>query len=111
MICNLAFAELSITIMLTGDVSSVDFRDLPIRGICAYRGASNTYPENTRASFREAIRLGAHMIEMDVCFTKDRQLALMHDVTVDRTTNGSGTVSELTLEEIKRLDAGGCTQR
>ncbi len=108
MIRNLAFAELSMTFMLTtGDVSSVDFRDLPTRGICAYRGASNTHPENTRAAFREAIRLGAHMIEMDVCFTKDRQLVLMHDVTVDRTTNGSGTVSELTLEEIKRLDAGG----
>ncbi len=85
---------------------SASSRDFPTRGICAYRGASNTYPENTRAAFREAIRLGAHMIEMDVCFTKDRQLILMHDVTVDRTTNGSGTVSELTLEEIKRLDAG-----
>lgn len=46
------------------------------------------------------------MVEMDVRFTKDRQLVLMHDVTVDRTTNGSGAVSELTLEEIKRLDAG-----
>jgi len=85
---------------------SASSRDLPTRGICAYRGASNTYPENTRAAFREAIRLGAHMIELDVCFTKDRKLVLMHDVTVDRTTNGSGTVSELTLEEIKRLDAG-----
>lgn len=85
---------------------SASSRDLPTRGIIAYRGASSTYPENTRAAFREAIRLGAHMIEMDVCFTKDRQLVLMHDMTVDRTTNGSGTVSELTLEEIKRLDAG-----
>jgi len=85
---------------------SASSRDLPTRGICAYRGASNTYPENTRAAFREAIRLGAHMIEMDVCFTKDRQLVLMHEVTVDRTTNGNGTVSELTLEEIKQLDAG-----
>jgi glycerophosphoryl diester phosphodiesterase len=85
---------------------SASSRDMPTHGICAYRGASNTYPENTLAAFREAIRLGAHMIEMDVCFTKDRQLVLMHDVTVDRTTNGSGSVSELTLEEIKHLDAG-----
>ena len=46
------------------------------------------------------------MIEMDVCFTKNRQPVLMHDVAVDRTTNGSGTVADLTLEEIKRLDAG-----
>lgn len=93
-------------IMLTGDVSCASSRDLPTRGICAYRGASNTHPENTLAAFREAIRLGAHMIEMDVSFTKDRQLVLMHDATVDRTTNGSGSVANLTLEEIKRLDAG-----
>jgi len=85
---------------------STSSRDFPTRGICAYRGASNKYPENTRIAFREAISLGAHMIEMDVCFTKDQQLILMHDLTVDRTTNGSGTVSELTLGEIKRLDAG-----
>ena len=98
MIRNLAFAELSMTIMLTGDVSSAGYRGLPTRGICAYRGASNTHPENTRAAFREAIRLRAHIIEMDVCFTKDRQLVLMHDVTVDRTTNGGGT-------------RRGCTQR
>ncbi len=92
--------------MLTGDASCAGSRDLPTRGICAYRGASNSHPENTRAAFREAICLGAHMIEMDVCFTKDRQLVLMYDVTVDRTTNGSGTIADLTLEEIKRLDAG-----
>lgn len=90
----------------TGGVSSAGSRGLPTRGICAYRGASNTHPENTCAAFREAIRLGAHMIEMDVCFTKDRHLVLMHDVTVDRTTNGRGAVSDLTLEDIKRLDAG-----
>jgi len=106
MLYKLVFALLGLASMLTGDVSSIGSHELPTRGICAYRGASNTFPENTLAAFREAIRLGAHMIEMDVCFTKDRQLVLMHDVTVDRTTNGSGTVSELTLEEIKRLDAG-----
>jgi glycerophosphoryl diester phosphodiesterase len=79
---------------------------LPTRGICAYRGASNTHPENTLAAFQEAVRLGAHMIEMDVQFTRDRQLVLMHEPTVDRTTNGSGAVADLTLKEIKRLDAG-----
>lgn len=92
--------------MLTGNECCSSSRDLPTRGIGAYRGASNTHPENTLAAFREAIRLGAHMIEMDVYFTEDRQLVLMHDATVDRTTNGSGSVANLTLEEIKRLDAG-----
>jgi glycerophosphoryl diester phosphodiesterase len=65
-----------------------------------------THPENTITAFEEAIRLGAHMIEFDVRMTSDKQLVIMHDKTVDRTTNGSGAVGELTLEEIKNLDAG-----
>jgi len=80
---------------------------LPGRGLCAHRGVMDTHPENTLAAFREAIRVGAHMIEFDVRLTKDKQLILMHDPSVDRTTNGKGLVSELTLKQIKRLDAGG----
>ena len=79
---------------------------LPSRGICAHRGANETHPENTLAAFREAVRLGAHMIEFDVQITKDKQLVIMHDKSVDRTTNGKGLVSDLTLSEIKKLDAG-----
>jgi glycerophosphoryl diester phosphodiesterase len=79
---------------------------MPERGICAHRGAMNTHPENTISAFREAILLGAHMIEFDVRMTKDNKLVIIHDRTVDRTTNGSGLVRELTLEEIKNLDAG-----
>jgi len=78
----------------------------PARGICAHRGANDTHPENTLAAFREAIRLGVHMIEFDVALTKDGQLVLMHDATVDRTTDGSGRVSDLTLGQLKSLDAG-----
>jgi glycerophosphoryl diester phosphodiesterase len=84
---------------------------MPRRGICAHRGASQTHPENTLSAFREAIRLGAHQIELDVALTKDARLVLMHDRTVDRTTNGSGPVAELTLEEIKKLDAGSWKHR
>jgi len=80
---------------------------LPARGLCAHRGASDTHPENTLAAFREAVRLGAHMIEFDVYLTKDRKLAVIHDATVDRTTDGTGKVSGLTWAEIRRLDAGG----
>lgn len=79
---------------------------LPERGICAHRGAMETHPENTIPAFREAVKAGAHMIEFDVQLTKDNELVVMHDATVDRTTNGTGKVSELTLEEIKKLDAG-----
>ncbi len=80
--------------------------NLASKGICAHRGANKTHPENTLAAFNEAIRLGAHMIEFDVQLTKDNKLVIMHDETVDRTTNGSGRVSELTFEEIRKLDAG-----
>ena len=74
--------------------------------VCAHRGASDTHPENTIEAFREAIRLGAQMIEFDVALSRDGKLVLMHDSTVDRTTNGKGPVSQLTLEELKKLDAG-----
>ncbi len=80
--------------------------EMPERGICAHRGAMDTHPENTLVAFQEAIRLGAHMIEFDVQITRDSKLVIMHDKTVDRTTNGTGLVSELKLEEIKKLDAG-----
>ena len=73
---------------------------------CAHRGAPNTHPENTIAAFVEAIELGVDMIEFDVRVTADGYAVLMHDATVDRTTNGTGAVEELTLAEIKQLDAG-----
>ena len=80
--------------------------ELPARGLCAHRGASGSHPENTLAAFREAVRLGAHMIELDVYLTKDKRLVVIHDRTVDRTTDGTGNVSDLTLAQLKRLDAG-----
>lgn len=80
--------------------------ELPERGICAHRGAMDTHPENTLAAFGEAVRLGAHMIEFDVRMTKDGHLVILHDETVDRTTNGEGKISELTIDEVKPLDAG-----
>ena len=79
---------------------------MPSKGISAHRGASVTHPENTLASIREAIWLGAQQIEVDVVMTADGELVLMHDGTVDRTTDGSGTVSSFTLAQIKQLDAG-----
>jgi len=80
---------------------------LPERGLCAHRGAMGTHPENTIPAFREAVKAGAHMIEFDVFLTKDNEMVVIHDETVDRTTNGTGKVSDLTLQQIKELDAGG----
>jgi glycerophosphoryl diester phosphodiesterase len=80
--------------------------ELPEKGLCAHRGAMATHPENTLSALDAAVKVGAHMIEFDVAFTKDEHIVLMHDGTVDRTTNGSGKVSEMTFQEIRQLDAG-----
>ena len=79
---------------------------MPIQGICAHRGASTTHPENTLPAFEEAIRIGVQMIEFDVALTRDKKIVLMHDSTIDRTTNGTGKVGDHYLSELKLLDAG-----
>ena len=74
--------------------------------VCAHRGEHLTAPENTIPSIRSAIREGVRQVEIDVKTTRDGTEVLMHDWTVDRTTNGSGNVAELTFAEIRMLDAG-----
>jgi len=72
----------------------------------AHRGASGTFPENTLSAFRAAIGAGADMCELDVQLSRDGAVVVIHDETVERTTDGSGEVAELTLAELQRLDAG-----
>jgi len=72
----------------------------------AHRGASGTFPENTLSAFRAAIDAKADMCELDVQLTRDGAIVVIHDDTVDRTTDGKGEVAELTLAELKLLDAG-----
>ncbi|BBO70134.1 glycerophosphodiester phosphodiesterase [Desulfosarcina alkanivorans] len=72
----------------------------------AHRGYSSRYPENTLAAFNAAIDAGARMIELDVNLSRDRQMVVIHDETVDRTTSGTGRVAEHTLSQLSRLDAG-----
>ncbi|KRM44834.1 glycerophosphodiester phosphodiesterase [Lentilactobacillus parafarraginis] len=74
--------------------------------IIAHRGSRGTRPENTLIAFKTAIDEGAEGIETDVHFSADHQFIIMHDETVDRTTNGSGLIETKTLAEIKQLDAG-----
>lgn len=74
--------------------------------IIAHRGASACAPENTLAAFERAFSLGADGIELDVTLTRDGVPVVIHDDTVDRTTNGTGAVAQMTLEEIQSLDAG-----
>ncbi|MFW5713232.1 MAG: glycerophosphodiester phosphodiesterase [Brevefilum sp.] len=74
--------------------------------IIAHRGASAQAPENTMSAFQLALDLQADGIELDVMLTADQQVVVIHDDTVDRTTNGTGQVADMTLEEIRQLDAG-----
>lgn len=74
--------------------------------VLAHRGASAYTPENTLAAFRLAFEMGADGIELDVTLTRDRVPVVIHDDSVDRTTNGTGVVKRMTLTEVQRLDAG-----
>ena len=73
--------------------------------VCAHRGCSASCPENTIPAFCAAVSLGCEQVELDVRLSSDAHLILLHDETVDRTTNGSGYVWELTYEELAALDA------
>lgn len=74
--------------------------------LAAHRGDRTNFPENTMIAMEAAVALNADMIETDVHMTKDGYLVLIHDNDVKRTTNGTGLVTEMTLEEVKNLDAG-----
>ncbi|MCA1030367.1 glycerophosphodiester phosphodiesterase [Bacillus timonensis] len=74
--------------------------------VIAHRGGAGLAPENTMLAFRVAEKIGVDAIELDVRMSKDGHVVVIHDETVDRTTNGTGYVNKLTLEQIKKLDAG-----
>jgi glycerophosphoryl diester phosphodiesterase len=74
--------------------------------VIAHRGFSGAAPENTLAAIRAAIEVGADMAEIDVTLSSDSQVVVIHDETLDRTTDGSGEVSRFSLAELRELDAG-----
>src|SRR6201993_3287622 len=74
--------------------------------VIAHRGASGHAPENTLAAFKRAVALGAGFIETDLHLSRDAHFVAIHDETVNRTTNGQGKVHDLTLADLRRLDAG-----
>src|SRR3989344_3635632 len=77
-----------------------DFILIGHRGACYYK------PENTISSFKKALQLNCPYLECDVRLTKDSQIIIMHDKTLERTTNGKGSVKDFTLKELKKLDVG-----
>ena len=74
--------------------------------IMGHRGAAALEPENTLRSIVRAIRIGVDAVEIDVHLSKDKELVVIHDSTVDRTTNGKGRVRSYALDDLKKLDAG-----
>ncbi|MGV0770856.1 alpha/beta hydrolase [Mycobacterium syngnathidarum] len=98
--------------LFTGNhvVTQADSRtpaERPATQVVAHRGASHDFPEQTRAAYVEALRQGADALECDVRLTKDGELVLIHDKTVDRTSSGTGRVGDMTLAELQALDYNG----
>jgi glycerophosphoryl diester phosphodiesterase len=81
-------------------------RDLPRPLVMAHQGGEELWPSNTLFAFERAVALGVDVLEMDLHITADGALVLIHDETVDRTTDGTGVVEQMTLAEVKALDAG-----
>jgi glycerophosphoryl diester phosphodiesterase len=79
---------------------------VPIPLVIAHRGDSAHRPENTLAAFAAALEIGAALAEFDVHLTRDGEVVVIHDATLDRTTNGHGAVRNMTLAEIRRFSAG-----
>lgn len=108
-----SFAEVAVypsgAFTVTGWRSAVSLGakgEFPETGLVAHRGDMDAFPENTLPAFESAVRQGAEMVELDVWRCKSGEWVVMHDARVDRTTNGTGRIADLTLEEIKALDAG-----
>ncbi|MGD9494897.1 MAG: glycerophosphodiester phosphodiesterase [Armatimonadota bacterium] len=74
--------------------------------VCAHRGRSGVFPENTMAAFEAAVAVGADFLELDVRRSADGEIVCIHDATVERTTDGSGAVAELSLSALQAFDAG-----
>src|SRR5438270_9308238 len=79
------------------------WRQVPTWNI-AHQGGEDEFPSNTLYAFRRALAAGANMLELDIGITKDGQVVVMHDTTLDRTTNGRGTIASKTLRQIEKLD-------
>lgn len=101
-----AVVDARIARVLSIERNETSFYEWPGIIVVGHRGTVKFAPENTIAAFRKAIEWGADLIEIDVRETRDGHLVLMHDSTVNRTTNGAGKVAAMTLAEIKQLDAG-----
>jgi glycerophosphoryl diester phosphodiesterase len=88
------------------DVRAIFQRDFSRPLVFAHRGGGGLFPENTLEAFKYSAQMGVDVLELDVHSTADGALVVMHDATLDRTTDGTGRINQMTLAEIKKLDAG-----
>lgn len=94
-------------LLAVGLLGSADlFAQMPKGGVCAHQGDNADFPANTVPAFKSAAEKGAAMVEMDVKRCATGELVILHDSTVDRTTNGTGEIARLTFKQIRALDAG-----
>ena len=100
------FLILFLFLVLTPDAPSHPYYD-GVTGtlVIAHQGGDGVWPGDTMYAFEKAVEIGADVLEMDAHITKDGQIVLMHDEKVDRTTDGTGLIEDMTLEELKQLDA------
>jgi glycerophosphoryl diester phosphodiesterase len=102
----LAGAAVGVMAMITAPMPSHPYTDTREVLVIAHRGGRGLWPENTMYAFEQAARMGVDVLEFDVHTTADSVLVVIHDDTVDRTTDGTGRVEDLPFEALRRLDAG-----
>ena len=96
---------LLLTLLIPKAPDSAYYRNIERPLVIAHQGGDGVWPGDTLFAYENAVKVGADVLEMDAHITKDRQIVLMHDESVDRTTDGTGLIEDLTLEQIKQLDA------
>ncbi|HSJ87031.1 MAG TPA: glycerophosphodiester phosphodiesterase [Anaerolineales bacterium] len=94
-----------LTLIMPDAPSSAYYRAIQRPLVIAHQGGDGVWPGDTMFAFENAVNIGADVLEMDAHITKDSQIVLMHDEKVDRTTDGSGLIEDLTLDQLKQLDA------
>ncbi len=104
--CCLSLGLLSCGRIIPQQQLPAPFQILERSTVIAHRGGAHLRPENTIPAFDHAVELGAHALELDLHLSRDQELVVIHDFSVQRTTNGQGQVAEMDLKQLKNLDAG-----
>jgi len=94
-----------LTLIMPDAPTSAYYRDIKRPLVIAHQGGDGVWPGDTMFAFEHAVEIGADVLEMDAHITKDSQIVLMHDEKVDRTTDGTGLIEDLSLDQLKQLDA------